>query len=243
MAMGEYEAKTAMQMSMTAMDAASRVMAAMIEALSGQTKNKQDQFVLSKFKTAVEEGQKLYTLPVDAKNAAHFEELIKPTGALLYKTESATNPGVYEYLLRSEDRQYVDETIIKLRKEGVEIMQNRRLSLDALNSMAQGKTYQASFGDSKAAAHCELRLDRLQVAHSMMSYSGGRTEIYISAESYDKVKDLPEMATYSFVDSSRKMSLQDVNQIVREGQERRDAEESRKREGKKQHGGKSRTEG
>lgn len=233
---GEYEAKTALQMATTTMEATSRVMAALINALSSQTQNPRNLKTLDAFRRSIANGDRLLTIPVDRQCAARFEEIAKLSSALLYKTRSVSKPDVYEYIFREKDSQYINQTVLKMRSEGMEVMQSRQVNYETLSSIANGHLHSATYSDQHAAQMCCLHLDTYSIPHAVVDFPSGMSEVVITTDDHDRIKDMPEFAGNKFQDTKKKMTMVDVNRIVRE----RTEEESKKREKSKARGSKGR---
>lgn len=228
---GEYEAKSAMQMANTVMDGTSRIISALIDALSEKCRNPQDRRVLEEFRRYVADGGSLLTVTADICNQAEFETALKESGIMAYKAETAYKPGMAVYIFRASDAGHMDDVILSLRNRGVELVESRQTEYATLLQNAGGKLHTAVLS-AKQANQCRLRLDAYGIPYTVTEYPD-RTEIAIPTADYERIKDLPDISIYKMRSVDEKTTMRDVRRIVEESVKAAEAEKQHERESKK----------
>ena len=224
--MSDYEAKTAMQMANTTLDGFSRIVQALIDALSTQAKNPKDRATLREFQDYVSGGGKLLTIPIDKSHAVAFEQLLEAGKITMYKTETVYNSLVYEYLFKSDDERYVSELVMRMRAEGIELVHSSRIDYSVLCERSEGRMHTGYFTDQHEAENYRLHLDTFGIPYSYTQYPD-RTELTISSDDYEKLRELPNFAGLRMRDISQIITMQDVREIVQDAAQKRQDEQKR----------------
>ena len=226
---GEYESKAAMQMAQQSIDATSRIVAALIEALMDRCRRPEDKAILDHFRSYVADGGKLMTVTVSADNQKAFEEVIKSAGIMTYKTTTAYKPGMGVYVYEDTAQPHMDDAVLELHNQGIDLVPSRRIEYAALSESCEGVMSTISLTEEQAA-RLRLKLDTYCIDYAVTQYPD-HTEIAVSKQDYERVKDMPDMQTYMMEPINAKNTIRDVRRIVSEAarEASRDTENKRER--------------
>lgn len=213
--MSDYEAKAAMQMANTAIDATSRILTAFIEATSDRINDPESGNILKTFKKHVEEGGKLFSIPVSRENTQEFETYLNTAGIMAYQTEIVREKGTMQYLFRDKDVSAMEEVILAMRKSGKEILKSSHRDYGDLSDYSDGFLHAAVFKNLDQALRLTLMLDSYQVPYTKTVYPD-RTEIAVASKDHEMLLDIAEYEPFAraMKSTNHKTSIGEARETV-----------------------------
>lgn len=213
--MSDYETKAAMQMANTTIDGISRVLSALIEATSDQIRDPKSGNVLRTFKKHVENGGKLFSIPVSKENTKEFEEYLNDAGIMSCETEIVREKGTMQYLFRDSDVSAMEEIILAMRKSGKEILKSSKRDYGELSDYGDGVLHAAVFKNTDDALKLSLILDSYQVPYAKTMYPD-RVEIALASRDHEMLLGIAEYEPFAHAmkPTNHKTSLREARETV-----------------------------